>query len=188
MASASLLSSAAPSSHPCCTAWAPVHTWSCTDLCGLLQRRGCSDKGPHVHTLAVTVSGWRMDFQQDIFFSCLIFLGLVLSKVVVFVGFFFCLFYKISVLLCNVFPIKCKIHCRTGGFLELHNCLAVTVLAGPWFMYNSSTVLTQYITSALANIQALEQTEALRKGNICWLVVCHCLQAFTGHLVQVSKL
>lgn len=62
------------------------------------------------------------------------------------------------------------------------------MLAGPQFPYNSSTAVIHYITSALAKIQALEQLEALKKGNICWLVVCNRLQAFIGHLVQVSKL
>lgn len=72
---------------------------------------------------------------------------------------FLCLCCKISVSLCNAFPIKCKIHCRTGGFLKLYNYSAVTVLAGPQFPYNSSTVLTHYLTWALAKIQALEQLE-----------------------------
>lgn len=50
---------------------------------------------------------------------------------------------------------------------KIHNCLAVTVLAGPQFTYNSSSGLTHYVTLVFAKIQTLEQIEGLKKCNIC---------------------
>lgn len=50
---------------------------------------------------------------------------------------------------------------------KIHNCLAVTVLAGPQSTYNSSTGLTHYVSCVFAKIQTLEQIEALKICNIC---------------------